>query len=212
MAGTKTELLIVHHRHQFYKDYIEERTDDFRITAIDYRDPIPFDTHKAEVMLCWHLPEGIIPRLPKLKWIAACSAGVDHILKDLNGRKDLPVTRSKGTMGQFMAEYVVQHTLNHIRNYSRNIEQQRERKWRFIKSDLLERKTLGILGFGSIGQHIGKVAQSLGIRVLAARRSPLSALDENSCDQLFLGENWREMLPRLTFWSFYCQTLQRIRA
>lgn len=197
MADKKTKLLIVHHRHQFYQEYIENRTDAFEITAIDYRDPIPFQTNDAEVMLCWHLPEGIISRLPELKWIAACSAGVDHILRETGDRKDIPVTRSKGTMGQFMAEYVLQHTLNHIRNYSVNLEQQSQQKWRFIKSDLLERKTLGILGFGSIGQHIGKVAQSLNIRVIAARRSPLSELDENNCDQLFLGDSWPQMLPQL---------------
>ena len=197
MSSRKTKLLIVHHRHQFYREYLENKTDAFEITGVDYRDPLPFESHDAEIMLCWHLPEGIVARMPNLKWIAACSAGVDHILRETGDRRDIPVTRSKGTMGQFMAEYVLQHTLNHIRNYQRNIEQEKEHKWRFIKSDLLQRKTLGILGFGSIGQHIGKVLQKLDIRVLASKRSPLGELDENNCDQLFLEGSWREMIPQL---------------
>lgn len=197
----KTKLLIVHHRHEFYRDYLEKHSDLFEIDSFDFREPIPFSSHDAEILFCWKIQEGLLDKLPQLKWVAATSAGVEHILGALPQDSGVVVTRAKGTMGQFMGEYVIQHMLNHIRNMRTVYEQQHERLWRHVKSDLLSRYTLGILGYGSIGTEIARLAKSFGMTVLAARRSSDNMSDEQkqSCDELFFGDDWHDMMPRSDF-------------
>lgn len=197
---SRTKLLIVHHRHEKYREAIEARTDEFEIESFDFRDPIPFETSDAEILIGWKFPAGLIERLPKLKWIAAAAAGVDNILNVLSKGSDILVSRARATMPRFMAEYCVQHMLNHVRNYGTVVEQKREATWRHVKSDLLGRYTLGILGLGGIGTEVAITAKAIGMRVLGAKKTERKTpVQDAACDELFTGERWREMLPQCDF-------------
>ncbi len=49
-------------------------------------------------------------------------------------------------------------------------------------------KTIGIIGFGKIGQGTAKIAQALGMKVLAYSRSKNTALESESCKYVELDE------------------------
>lgn len=49
--------------------------------------------------------------------------------------------------------------------------------WKTPQMELYE-KTMGIIGYGRIGQAVGKIAQAMGMRVLAYSRTPVSGLAE----------------------------------
>lgn len=55
--------------------------------------------------------------------------------------------------------------------------------WCFWKSPLIELagKTMGIIGFGRIGQDTGKIAQALGMKVLAFDANKRSDLESETC-------------------------------
>lgn len=198
--SNKTKLLIVHHRHEQYREAIEARSDAFEIENFDFRDPVPFDTSDAEILIGWKFPEGLIERLPKLKWIAAAAAGVDFILSTLPSHSKVLITRAQATMPKFMAEYCIQHMLNHIKNYDTVRQQQNEANWRHVRSDLLSRHTLGILGLGGIGTQLAITAKALGMRVLGAKRSErINPVQDAACDEIYTGDRWREMLPECDF-------------
>lgn len=192
----KTKLLIVHHRHELYREYLENHSDAFEIESIDFKEPIPFETSDAEILFCWKIQDGLLERLPHLKWIAAVSAGVDHILKLLPNDSSIPITRAQGTMGQYMAEYVIQHILNHVKNYPTTVRQKEDKIWRHVKTDLISRYTLGILGLGAIGKQIASLAKVVGMHVIASKKSGTDGLagDLVDVDELFLGDDWHKLL------------------
>ncbi|HET7670043.1 MAG TPA: NAD(P)-dependent oxidoreductase [Burkholderiales bacterium] len=52
------------------------------------------------------------------------------------------------------------------------VENQKRGKWVRTIAEPLTGKTLGILGLGVIGQHVARIAASLGMRVIGTRRRP----------------------------------------
>ena len=194
----KTKLLIVHHRHERYRDYLKEFESSLDIDSFDVRDPIPFETHDAEILIGWKLPPGLFERLPRLRWIAAAAAGVDMILEGIppERRSDVVVTKATATMPDFMAEYVITFVFYHMRQLHTVEKQRRQRTWRHVMSDLASRRTLGVIGYGPIGAKIAELAKSIGMTVYAAKRTPSIC---PNCDRLFTGSGWREMLPLCDF-------------
>ncbi len=60
---------------------------------------------------------------------------------------------------------------------------------------ILHGKTVLILGFGAVGQYVGKVCHALGMRVLAIRRTPHVSGSSESEAQVNGPEQLRELLP-----------------
>lgn len=58
---------------------------------------------------------------------------------------------------------------------------------------MLEGKTVLILGYGSVGQHVGRVCSAMGMRVLATRRNPEKPL--NAPGEVHPSSNLHSLLP-----------------
>jgi len=196
MPMPRTKLLIVHFRHNRYKEYLEHAEPRLEITSFDFRDSIPFESHDAEILIGWKFQEGLLERLPRLRWISAAAAGVDNIIKALPPETKIVVTKAVATMGEFMADYVLTFVLAHLRKLKKITLQQREKLWRYVLPDLAMRSTLGIIGLGNIGSQIASKAKAIGMTVLAAKREPIH---DPPCDRLYTGESWHEMLPLCDF-------------
>ncbi|MCL4133297.1 UNVERIFIED_CONTAM: hypothetical protein GTU68_060812 [Idotea baltica] len=76
----------------------------------------------------------------------------------------------------------------------------------FWNSPLIELngKTLGIIGFGRIGQATAKVAQAFGLHVLFYNRSKKSELEHETCKQVEL----KELFAKSDFISLHCPLLK----
>lgn len=194
----KTKLLIVHHRHKQYKEHIEAKEPGFEITSFDFREPIPIDSHDAEILFTWKFPACLLKRLPRLRWIALAAAGFDHLIAEVPLDSDIVVTRAESTMPDFIAEYVLSAILFRLRNMETILRRQAKRHWRWVGSDLIRRNTLGIIGLGNIGSKIAKKAKALGMAVYGASKSGNSK-GTDFCDKCWTGESWREMLPHVDF-------------
>lgn len=124
--------------------------------------------------LCFKIGRGPFPRgallaCQSLKWIHAGGAGVDHLVPWNPER--LTVTSSSGIHGDIMAQHVLCLMLMvnlRMRDYLR---QQADHVWKVYEARSLQGQTLGVIGFGSVGQALGAVAASHGMRVLAVRAS-----------------------------------------
>jgi phosphoglycerate dehydrogenase-like enzyme len=191
----KTKILIVHHRHEYYRDYLEKTEPSLEIDSFDRRDPIPFQSHDAEILMAWKFPDGLLQRLPRLKWIAGPAAGVDHLV-GINIPPGVIITKAEATMGLFMAQYILTFIFHRLRKVGLILEQQRAHKWRYVMSDLIQRHTLGILGLGTLGSRVAEAAKALGMTVYGAKKTPVPS---PPCDRLFTGGAWREMLPLCDF-------------
>ncbi len=125
-----------------------------------------------ELAVCFiysDLNSSIMEKLKKLKFIATMSTGFDHI--DINYCKKNNIKVSNVPF--YGENTVAEHTFALILALSRKIYEAIERTKRddFSISGLggfdLKRKTIGIIGPGHIGQHVIKIANGFGMKVIA---------------------------------------------
>jgi phosphoglycerate dehydrogenase-like enzyme len=131
---------------------------------------------QAEVLLRGFIPtatlDHIIERAPRLTWIHSVSAGVDKVVTPLARARNLQITNARGVFSRPIAEYVVMACLAVARRLPQLIELQRERTWQPLPGDELGSRTVGIIGYGSIGAEVARLLAPFGPRILATRRNP----------------------------------------
>lgn len=111
----------------------------------------------------------VLGGMPGVRWVQSTWAGVRPLLE--LGRRDFLLTGVKDSFGPQMAEYVLGHLLAHELKLVQRRERQARRVWWPEPSGTLRSKTLGILGTGSIGRHLAKMAAPFGLRVIGCSRS-----------------------------------------
>ncbi|HTW54595.1 MAG TPA: glyoxylate/hydroxypyruvate reductase A [Stellaceae bacterium] len=130
------------------------------------------DKSEIDYALVWHPEPGLLPGLPNLKLIVSLGAGVDHILRDPRLPGGIPILRLVDPyMTRAMSEYVV---LNVLRLHRRDVAyrlQQAAGEWREHAQKNAEERTVGILGFGALGQDAARRLATLGFNVAGWSRS-----------------------------------------
>jgi len=114
-----------------------------------------------------------------LRWLQSTFAGVDALIgPDL--RTDYILTNVKETYGAVMAEWVFAYILYFEREVRENLEAQTARVWAHHPYGSVAEKTLAIIGTGSIGRHIARVARAFGMKTIGLNTSgaPADGLDE----------------------------------
>jgi phosphoglycerate dehydrogenase-like enzyme len=103
-----------------------------------------------------------------LRWIQALSAGVDEYPPWIH---DVPVvTCGRGTNSTPISEYVLAALLS-VEKRLDDIWIHKAAEWKPLELGTLSGKTLGLIGYGSIGQAVAARARPFGMRILATRRS-----------------------------------------
>lgn len=106
----------------------------------------------------------------RLKMIIRGGVGVDNIDVKYAESKGLIVKNTPRASSQSVAELALGHMFACARFLSVAGHTMREGKWEkkaYAKGIELQGKTLGIVGFGRIGQALGKMAKAIGMKVVA---------------------------------------------
>lgn len=112
----------------------------------------------------------ILDAAKNLKVIGVCSVGLNHIDENAAKEKGIQVFNAPGLNANAVAELTIskmldmcRHTMpaNHDVKVNKNWD-----KYRFVGREL-RGKTLGILGFGRIGQRVGQLGRAFGMSVVA---------------------------------------------
>lgn len=106
----------------------------------------------------------LLADLPALRWVQATWAGVEPLL-DPALRRDYTLTNARGVFGELMSEYVFGYLLLHERKILQRLEAQKHAQWDASQTGMLRGKTIGLLGVGSIGEHLAGSAKHFGMRV-----------------------------------------------
>lgn len=109
----------------------------------------------------------------KIKWIQLASSGIDFYPKWLF--EDVRVTTSRGATSLPIVEYVLAALFSQHKQLG-SVQIHAATDWQRRNVPLLAGTTLGIVGYGSIGQLLAGYAKALGIRVLVLKRHD-SAVD-----------------------------------
>ena len=129
----------------------------------------------VEVLYTSYLPADL-SRAPGLKWVQMHIAGVDHLLDHPLMKSDILLTTTSGIHATPIAEYVFTSILVFNRRVPQMLYYQSRREWPqgrwnlFARPELRDR-TLGIIGYGSIGREVGRIARCFGMRVVATKCS-----------------------------------------
>ena len=127
---------------------------------------------RTEALMAYVAQPGVLPAMPKLRWVQAMTAGVEHWLAMPDLPKNLVLTCARGTHRESMPENIIGALLYVAKPYAQAVENQKLRKWVQKPAQPLTGKTLGILGLGAIGQDVARIAALLGLRVIGTRRRP----------------------------------------
>jgi len=106
----------------------------------------------------------------KLVVVGRLGVGLDNIDVDYCVRRGIAVIPAVGANAAAVAEYVVSMAMVLMRGFLFSSQKVSDGLWpRAQLTSGLEAagKTLGIVGFGSVGQTVGKLAQAINMRVIA---------------------------------------------
>ena len=119
--------------------------------------------------------QNLIDACPGLKIIGRGGVGMDNIDVSYAREKGINVINTPAASSESVAELVFAHLFSGVRflyDSNRNMPLEGEKKFKqlkkaYAKGTELRGKTLGIIGFGRIGQATAKIALGLGMKVLA---------------------------------------------
>ena len=116
-------------------------------------------------------------KAPRLRWVQLYSAGADRIVDTPLFQAPVTFTSASGVHAINMAEHLFSMVLAWFHHLPLVLEQQRQRQWpsnaersTLFMSEELWGKTIGIVGYGSIGRQVARLARAFGMRVLAMQR------------------------------------------
>jgi phosphoglycerate dehydrogenase-like enzyme len=116
---------------------------------------------------------------PRLRWIQTTAAGFDWVLKQpVAADRKITITSSSGIHATPIAEYCLGTMLALNLRLPAMSDLKREKQWPKDKTILLgamplRGKTVGIVGYGSIGRELARLCDALGMTVLAAKRDAM---------------------------------------
>jgi len=118
-----------------------------------------------EYVLVWKPDHGFLATLPNLKVIYSVGAGIDHLAADPDLPKHIPVVRMVDpALTQGMVSYVSWACLHLYRKIFLAQSQQRQKAW--VDEPVVrlasDKKTVGILGLGQLGQACAHQLNALG--------------------------------------------------
>lgn len=146
----------------------------------------------------------LIQACNSLKLIVRAGIGIDNI--DLVAAKEfgIEVKNTPGVSSRSVAELVMAHIYTgyrHLHDANRNMPLDGDSRFNQLKKSYINafevnNKTLGILGFGSIGKEVAKLAYANGMRVITLNRNK----KDNKLNLSFAdGQQVKIEIPLLSF-------------
>ncbi|MDL1896256.1 D-2-hydroxyacid dehydrogenase [Anaerolineae bacterium CFX7] len=129
-----------------------------------------------EILYCMNPPRDLA-RAPNLKWVQLHSAGVDRLREHPIWDTNIIVTTTSGIHAVPIGEFTFALLLALARKIPKMVLLQERaewlrNRWEILSGLELRGKTIGIVGYGSIGREIGRIAKyGFHMRVLAMRRT-----------------------------------------
>ena len=127
----------------------------------------------SEMLLVLFCPvsKEAIDALPNLKLIGALRAGLENIDVKHATKKGIIVQNIKGRNAQAVSDFTIGLILGEARNIARSYHAVKNGIWRknFINSDMvpeLQGKTIGLVGFGYIGQLVAQKLSGFQVNIL----------------------------------------------
>lgn len=138
------------------------------------------DSDGLVIFINSHVTKDVLGQFPNLKFITTMSTGFDHIDLEACKAKNITVSNVAGYGEVTVAEHTFALLLAVSRRMMESVE--RVKEGLFSPEGLtgfdLFGKTIGVVGVGSIGKHVIKIAHGFGMNVIGYKRSPDPELEQ----------------------------------
>ncbi len=185
MNVTKNILVYMTHPHvqvwnflPIHKQILEERVPGSRVTICSNSKEFLDRLSDAQMAIVWFFKEEWLEQTPNLEYIATPAAGSDWI--NLPASSASKVVVSHGSFhGPMIAESVVGAIFYFLKAFNFSKKMQSRKKWaRMMVADKLRSlkgSRVTVLGFGKIGQSIGKFLKPFGCTITGIKRTSSEA-------------------------------------
>lgn len=175
-------LIVIHHRFELWRAPVwfgQRLADQFPGLEVVQRDSyegIEEHLRDAEIIFTISLRPEQLAVTRNLRWIHAPTAAVHQFLFPELVNSDVILTNSTEVHGPVVAEHVVALIFSLAKKIPQARDLQQKRVWG--KEDMwregycpreIAGATLGLIGVGSIGRRVARMASALGMRVIAVR-------------------------------------------
>jgi D-2-hydroxyacid dehydrogenase (NADP+) len=154
-----------------------------------------------------------VRKAPNLRWLQTFNAGVDHPIFAELLERGIRVTTAAGTAAVPIAQSAITGLLMLARGFPAWIKAQQTHTWLQFRGSQapadLAGQTLCVLGMGSIGAEIARLAQALGMHVIGIRRSPRTPADPVA--EMHAPAALTEILPRSQWLAIACPLTEETR-
>jgi phosphoglycerate dehydrogenase-like enzyme len=131
---------------------------------------------------------------PNLKWVHSFSAGLENSLFPALVESPVVMTNSRGVFARSLGEFVIAGILFFEKDLRRMLRAQSEGRWDQYDVEELYGKTMGIIGYGKIGQAAAERAKPFGVRIHALRKRPELAKNDPLVDKAFGPRELHELI------------------
>ncbi len=180
----KPKVLLTHPLLKEAMDYLAEHTNLELATSQDLLPPSELvqKIKDKEGLLCFlsdTIDREVLDNAPSLRAISNCAVGVNNIDLKLVRSRGIIVTNTPNILTEPTADLTMALILATTRRIVEADEFCRQGRFQGWRIDLflgqgLQGKTLGIIGFGQIGQAVARRAQAFGLRIIYYNRHRLS--------------------------------------
>ncbi len=137
---------------------------------------------KVEGLLCLltdRVDAAVLARAPALRVVSTMAAGFDHIDVEACSARGVPVGNTPGVLTETTADFAFALLMTAARRVAEGTHYVKEGLWKTWSPHVLLGQdifgaTLGLVGFGRIGQAVARRAQGFGMRVLVSHSRSLS--------------------------------------
>ncbi|NKJ45632.1 hypothetical protein CIC12_02485 [Burkholderia sp. SG-MS1] len=119
----------------------------------------------------------MLAKATKLRFIQASSSGVEQFDSSALKARGVRLCNARGVNANSVAEHGMALMLSAVRQLALARDRQKKQVWRPLiaarsrREGELRGKTLAIVGKGSIGSHLGSLAEAFGMKVIFVRRT-----------------------------------------
>ncbi|TWO31934.1 D-2-hydroxyacid dehydrogenase [Seonamhaeicola sediminis] len=191
---------------------------------LEVHDRTPYDTKEiikaigdAEIVYTnkTPLPKDVLENVPWVKFIGVLATGYNVVDVAFAKTLDIIVTNVPSYSTQSVAQFTMALILEMCHQVGNHSNAVHDGDWVnavdfcFWNAPLieLEGKTLGIIGFGSIGQSVAKVAQAFGLKILVNSRTNKPEFETDTLKFVALNE----LFAQSDFISLHCPLFESTR-
>jgi len=161
--------------------------------------------------------KNLIDNCPSIKLIGRGGVGMDNIDVEYARSKGIKVINTPAASSKSVAELVFAHLfgcVRHLHSSNRSMPLEGDSKFKelkkaYSKGTELRGKTLGIVGFGKIGQEVAKIAIGIGMNIsvydlnLNKTLLELSFFDKTTKSFQIKMDNFKDLLAHSDFITFH---------